>query len=151
MKTRIEHDLLGEKEVPADAYYGIQTLRGIENFQNISGITIGDYPNYVKALAMVKWAAAKANQELEILPDDIANAITRACEEIIGGKLHDQFPVDLIQGGAVGNQSVPGYRSVSRLDAGHAAEGARLTDRAAGVGTERIAALFRCNRRAGTA
>ena len=49
MKTRIEHDLLGEKEVPADAYYGIQTLRGIENFQNISGITIGDYPNYVKA------------------------------------------------------------------------------------------------------
>ena len=75
MKTRIEHDLLGEKEVPADAYYGIQTLRGIENFQNISGITIGDYPNYVKALAMVKWAAAKANQELEILPDDIANAI----------------------------------------------------------------------------
>ena len=80
MKTRIEHDLLGEKEVPADAYYGIQTLRGIENFQNISGITIGDYPNYVKALAMVKWAAAKANQELEILPDDIANAITRACE-----------------------------------------------------------------------
>ena len=100
MKTRIEHDLLGEKEVPADAYYGIQTLRGIENFQNISGITIGDYPNYVKALAMVKWAAAKANQELESLPDDIANAITRACEEIIGGKLHDQFPVDLIQGGA---------------------------------------------------
>ena len=71
MKTRIEHDLLGEKEVPADAYYGIQTLRGIENFQNISGITIGDYPNYVKALAMVKWAAAKANQELEILPDDL--------------------------------------------------------------------------------
>lgn len=67
MKTRIEHDLLGEKEVPADAYYGIQTLRGIENFHNISGITISDYPNYVKALAMVKWAAAKANQELGIL------------------------------------------------------------------------------------
>ena len=100
MKTRIEHDLLGEKEVPAEAYYGIQTLRGIENFRNISGITIGDYPNYVKGLAMVKWAAAKANQELGILPDEIANAITRACEEIIDGKLHDQFPVDLIQGGA---------------------------------------------------
>ncbi|MDE7373772.1 MAG: aspartate ammonia-lyase, partial [Odoribacter sp.] len=100
MKTRIEHDLLGEKEVPADAYYGIQTLRGIENFQNISGITISDYPNYVKGLAMVKWAAAKANQELGILPDDIADAITKACEEIINGNLHDQFPVDLIQGGA---------------------------------------------------
>lgn len=86
--------------MPAEAYYGIQTLRGIENFHNISGLTISHYPNYVKALAMVKWAAAKANQELEILPDAIADAITRACEEIIGGSLHDQFPVDLIQGGA---------------------------------------------------
>lgn len=100
MKTRMEHDLLGEKEVPADAYYGIQTLRGIENFHNISGITIGDYPNYVKALAMVKWAAAKANRELDILPEDKAEAITKACEEIIDGKLADQFPVDLVQGGA---------------------------------------------------
>lgn len=100
MKTRIEHDLLGEKEVPEEVYYGIQTLRGIENFQNISGITISDYPNYVKALAMVKWAAAKANQELSLMPDTIADAITRACEEIIDGKFRDQFPVDLIQGGA---------------------------------------------------
>ncbi len=100
MKTRIEHDLLGEKEVPAEAYYGIQTLRGIENFANISGITIGDYPNYVKSLAMVKWAASKANQQLGLLPDDIAGAIQKACEEIVEGKLSDQFPVDLIQGGA---------------------------------------------------
>lgn len=100
MKTRIEHDLLGEKEVPAEAYYGIQTLRGIENFENISGITISDYPKYVNALAMVKWAATKANLELDLLPESIANAITQACEDIIAGKLHDQFPVDLIQGGA---------------------------------------------------
>lgn len=100
MKTRIEHDLLGEKEVPANAYYGIQTLRGVENFHDISGITIGDYPNYVKALAMVKWAAAKANRELDLLPEDKAAAITKACEEIIDGKLADQFPVDLVQGGA---------------------------------------------------
>ena len=100
MKTRMEHDLLGEKEVPAEAYYGIQTLRGIENFANISGITIGDYPNYVKASAMVKWAAAKANLELGLLPEDIAKAITEACEEIIDGRFHDQFPVDLVQGGA---------------------------------------------------
>lgn len=100
MKTRMEHDLLGEKEVPANAYYGIQTLRGIENFQDISRITIGDYPNYVKALAMVKWAAAKANWELGLLSERKVNAITKACEEIIHGKLHDQFPVDLIQGGA---------------------------------------------------
>ncbi len=72
MKTRIEHDLLGEKEVPAEAYYGIQTLRGIENFANISGITIGDYPKYVKSLAMGKGASSKANQQLVLLPDDIA-------------------------------------------------------------------------------
>lgn len=100
METRIEHDLLGEKAVPANAYYGIQTLRGIENFHNVSGITIGDYPHYVNALAMVKWAAAKANLELGLLPQNIADAITAACEEIIAGKLHDQFPVDMIQGGA---------------------------------------------------
>lgn len=100
MKTRMEHDLLGEKEVPADAYYGIQTLRGIENFDGISGLTISDFPVYVKALAMVKWAAAKANRELDLLPEDITNAILKACEEIIAGKLVDQFPVDLIQGGA---------------------------------------------------
>ncbi|MDE5639574.1 MAG: aspartate ammonia-lyase, partial [Odoribacter sp.] len=86
MKTRIEHDLLGEKEVPAEAYYGIQTLRGIENIANISGIRIEDYPNYVKALAMVKWAASKANQQLGLLLDDIAGAIQKACEEIIDGK-----------------------------------------------------------------
>jgi aspartate ammonia-lyase len=100
MNTRVEHDLLGEKEVPAGAYYGIQTLRGIENFANISGITISDFPVYVKALAMVKWAAARANLELELLPAPVASAIMKACEEIIAGALADQFPVDLIQGGA---------------------------------------------------
>lgn len=100
MKTRIEHDLLGEKEVPADAYYGIQTLRAIENFENISGITISDYPLYVKALAMVKWAAAKANHDLGLLSDEVTDAILKASEEIIDGQLLDQFPVDLIQGGA---------------------------------------------------
>lgn len=100
MKTRMEHDLLGEKEVPAEAYYGIQTLRGIENFADISGIKISTYPNYVKALAMVKWAAAKANRELGLLPEDIAQAIMKACEEIIDGKFNDEFPVDLVQGGA---------------------------------------------------
>ena len=96
MKTRIEHDLLGNKEVPMDAYYGVQTLRAIENFAGISGYTIGMFPNYVKALAMVKWAAAKANFELGLIPADITNAITAACEEIIDGKLADQFPVHWI-------------------------------------------------------
>ena len=100
MKTRTEHDLLGNKEVPMDAYYGVQTLRAIENFGGISGFQIGMYPNYVKALAMVKWAAARANCELGTLSKEIADAITAACEEIIAGKLHDQFPVDMLQGGA---------------------------------------------------
>ena len=66
MKTRTEHDLLGNKEVPMDAYYGVQTLRAIENFGGISGFQIGMYPNYVKALAMVKWAAA--NYPVQINP-----------------------------------------------------------------------------------
>ncbi len=100
MKTRLEHDSLGEMQVPADAYYGVQTLRAIENFNEISGITISDHPYYVKALAMVKWAAAHANMSLGILDEKIGKAIKAACEEIIGGALVDQFPVDLIQGGA---------------------------------------------------
>ena len=100
MKTRIEHDSMGELQVPADVYYGVQTLRAIENFSEISGITISDHPYYVKALAMVKWAAAHANMSLGILDEKIGMAIETACEEIIGGALVDQFPVDLIQGGA---------------------------------------------------
>ena len=100
MNTRIEHDSLGEMHVPAEAYYGVQTLRAIENFNEISGITISDHPYYVKALAMVKWAATHANMSLGILDENIGKAIKAACEEIIGGALVDQFPVDLIQGGA---------------------------------------------------
>ncbi|MBE6267794.1 MAG: aspartate ammonia-lyase [Bacteroidales bacterium] len=100
METRLEHDSLGEMQVPAEAYYGVQTLRAIENFNGISGITISDHPYYVKALAMVKWAAAHANMSLGILDEKIGKAIKAACEEIIGGALVDQFPVDLVQGGA---------------------------------------------------
>ena len=100
METRLEHDSLGEMQVPAEAYYGVQTLRAIENFNEISGITISDHPYYVKALAMVKWAAAHANMSLGILDEKIGKAIKAACEEIIGGALVDQFPVDLVQGGA---------------------------------------------------
>jgi len=100
MKTRIEHDLLGNKEVPAEAYYGVQTLRAIENFENISGIKLGSYPNYIKALAMVKHAAAVANHDLGLLTDEVCEAICKACNEIVDGKFHDEFPVDMIQGGA---------------------------------------------------
>ncbi|RXQ97589.1 aspartate ammonia-lyase [Ancylomarina salipaludis] len=99
MKTRTEHDLLGYKEVPAEAYYGIQTLRAVENF-DICGVKLSAYPKYIKALAMVKWAAAKANNDLGLLSDELTAAITEACQEIIDGKLIEEFPVDMIQGGA---------------------------------------------------
>lgn len=98
-RTRIEHDLLGEREVPYEFYYGIQTLRAIENF-HISGITLNFYPVIIEALAAVKMAAAKANSDLGLLDEPIAGAIAKACDEIIKGKYHSNFIVDMIQGGA---------------------------------------------------
>ncbi|MBQ8271053.1 MAG: aspartate ammonia-lyase [Bacteroidaceae bacterium] len=100
MKTRLEHDSLGEIQVPADAYYGAQTLRALVNFKDVSGLSIGDHPYYIKSLAMVKWAAAHANVSLGSLDEEIGTAIKKACEEIMEGALSDQFPIDLIQGGA---------------------------------------------------
>src|SRR5437762_5941927 len=97
--TRIEHDLLGDRAVPADAYYGIHTLRALENFR-ITDTEIAIYPDLVRALACVKQAAALANNALGLLPDGKADAIARACEEIRGGRLLDPFVVDVIQGGA---------------------------------------------------
>jgi len=97
--TRIEHDLLGDRAVPAEAYYGIHTLRALENFR-ITETAISIYPDLVRALACVKQAAALANNALGLLPDDKADAIARACEEIREGKLLDPFVVDVIQGGA---------------------------------------------------
>ena len=99
MKYRMEHDLLGEREVPMDAYYGVHTLRALENFP-ISGIPISTYPNMIRALACVKQACALANNELELLDERKTDAIVNACEEIRAGKLHSQFAVDVIQGGA---------------------------------------------------
>ncbi len=96
---RIESDLLGEKKVPSNAYYGVQTQRAIENF-HISGTYMSDYPELVKAIAYVKWAAAQTNHEFGLFDDKLLSAITKACEEIAGGKMQDQFPVDMIQGGA---------------------------------------------------
>lgn len=98
-KTRLEHDLLGDREVPYEYYYGIQTLRALENF-NISGITLNFFPDFINALAMVKMAAAKANYELGQLPKEIADAIVKACQEIIDNRFHSHFVVDMIQGGA---------------------------------------------------
>lgn len=97
--TRTEHDLLGEREVPADVYWGIHTLRALENFP-ITGIAIGGSPFLVQALACVKEAAATANHELGLLDDGRFEAIRLACEEIRDGALSDQFVVDAIQGGA---------------------------------------------------
>lgn len=99
MKTRLEHDLLGEHEVPAHVYYGVHTLRALENFP-ISNIPISTYPNFVKALACVKQACALANHELGLLEDKKSNAIVSACKEIMAGKLCEEFAVDVIQGGA---------------------------------------------------
>ena len=96
---RMEHDLIGDEKVPADAYYGIQTQRAMQNF-DITGVPISHFPELIKGLAMVKKAAALANRELGQLDRKKMNAIVRACDEIIEGKWHDQFPVDLIQGGA---------------------------------------------------
>jgi aspartate ammonia-lyase len=97
--VRKEHDLLGDRAVPADAYYGIHTLRALENFP-ITGTAISIYPDLVAALACVKQAAAIANCELGLLDDRRSMAIRLACEEIREGKLHDEFVVDVIQGGA---------------------------------------------------
>lgn len=96
---RIERDLLGEKSIPDDAYYGVQTARAIENF-HISGVPISQYPDLIRALAIVKLAAARANYECAQFSEGILDGIEGACREIINGKLHDQFKVDLIQGGA---------------------------------------------------
>jgi aspartate ammonia-lyase len=97
--TRIEHDLLGDKAVPADAYYGVQTARALENF-HISGVELHLYPNLIKAFAMVKLAAARANVDCGQFSPEILAGIEGACRELIDGKLHDQFRLDVFQGGA---------------------------------------------------
>jgi aspartate ammonia-lyase len=97
--VRVEHDLLGDRAVPAGAYYGVHTLRALENFP-ITGTPISIYPDLITALACVKQAAAIANSELGLLDEKRAVAIRLACEEIREGKLHEEFVVDVIQGGA---------------------------------------------------
>ncbi len=97
--TRLEHDLLGEREVSQDSLYGVQTLRAIENF-DISGTTLNYYPLLIDALAQVKKAAALANHDLNLLDTDVKDAIVQACDEITDSKHHYHFVVDMIQGGA---------------------------------------------------
>lgn len=98
-RTRTEHDLLGKRAVPDEYYYGIQTLRAMENF-NISGITINFFPDLIEGLAIVKMAAAITNYDLGLLSPSLRDAIVRACNELRNGKYHNHFTVDMIQGGA---------------------------------------------------
>lgn len=98
-ETRTESDLLGDIEVPFDAYYGAQTARALENFK-ISGQKNNDYPDFIKAWAIVKLAAAKANTATGKMPEDIYKPIEEACKAVMNGEYHDQFIVDLYQGGA---------------------------------------------------
>ena len=95
----MEHDLLGDKAVPVEALFGVQTLRGIENFQ-ISAQLLSHYPAFVKGLGYVKMGAALANHEVGLLPSNIKESIVAACQELIDGKHLEHFPLDMIQGGA---------------------------------------------------
>lgn len=96
---RNESDLLGTLQVPINAYYGVQTQRAIDNFK-ISGQHLSSYPHFIAALGMVKKAAAKTNYELGLLEENLYQKIAETCDELIAGKYHDQFPIDMIQGGA---------------------------------------------------
>lgn len=97
MKYRIEHDSVGDKQVPVEAYYGVQSLRGAENFK-ISGKTL--HPAMVKNLAIVKKACAIVNNKCGIMSDDVCKSIVYACDEILAGKYQEEFLTDMVQGGA---------------------------------------------------
>lgn len=99
MLTRTEHDFIGELNIPNNLYYGVQTSRAINNF-HISTRTLENYPFFIKALAQIKKAAALANKEVNVLKPELADAIASACDKIIEGNFVNQFPVDMLQGGA---------------------------------------------------
>lgn len=98
-KTRREHDLLGDKEIPVEYYFGVQTMRAVENF-NISRVRLNFFPEFIRALADTKHGAALANKELGLLDPTIADAIIESCQDVSKGKLDPHFVVDMIQGGA---------------------------------------------------
>ena len=124
-RTRLEHDLLGEREVPSEALYGVQTLRALENFP-ITGVPLREFPALIGALAAVKAAAARANAELGLLAHETADVISRASDEIRAGRHHDHFLVDMIQGGAgtstnMNANEVIANRALELLDQPHGA------------------------------
>ena len=117
--TRTEEDLLGQREVPLEAYWGIHTLRAMENY-HLSGMTVGDFPSVVKGLVQVKKASALANHELGTLNEEIANAIVWACDQILNnGRCLDQFPIDVFQGGAGTSSNMNANEVVANLALEH--------------------------------
>jgi aspartate ammonia-lyase len=119
---RMEHDLLGDRSVPSDAYYGVHTLRAVENFP-ITGTPISLYGDLVRALACIKQAAALANNELGLLDKEKTDVIVKACEEVRAGKLHDQFVVDVIQGGAGTSTNMNANEVIANLALEHLGHG----------------------------
>jgi aspartate ammonia-lyase len=122
---RIEHDFLGERRIPASAYWGVHSARAVENFP-ISGQAVSQWPELVRALAFVKKAAAQANLQLGVIDATRADAIVRACDDLIAGVLHEQFVVDVIQGGAgtstnMNANEVIANRALEHLGHGHGA------------------------------
>ena len=118
MKYRIESDLLGQREVPQEAYYGVQTVRAMENFR-ISGHLLCSYPNFIKGLALTKKAAAMANIEVGMISEQQGEAIMWACDELIAGRHHDQFPIDMIQGGAGTSTNMAANEVIANLALEH--------------------------------
>jgi aspartate ammonia-lyase len=120
---RTEHDFLGERRIPASAYWGVHSARAVENFP-ISGQAVSQWPELVRALAFVKKAAAQANLQLGVIDATRADAIVRACDDLIAGALHEQFVVDVIQGGAgtstnMNANEVIANRALEHLGHGH--------------------------------
>ena len=98
LKFRIEHDSLGEKQIPEAVYYGIQTQRAVENFE-VSGLSLDKYVDIVWAIASIKKAAALANYRCGAIDKELCGAICKAAQEVMDGKMRGQFPIDIFQGG----------------------------------------------------
>ena len=117
-KYRTESDLLGSRKVPQGAYYGIQTTRAMDNFR-ISGHLLCNYPRFIKGLAMTKKAAAMANVEVGMITPQQGEAIQWACEQLIEGRYHDQFPIDMMQGGAGTSTNMAANEVIANLALEH--------------------------------
>ena len=115
---RTESDLLGSREVPSEAYYGVQTSRAIDNFR-ISGRHLSDYPRFITGMAMTKKAAAMANMEMGMITSEQGEAILWACDELIAGRHHEEFPVDMIQGGAGTSTNMAANEVIANLALEH--------------------------------